>query len=112
MAGERVDLGPWKLPAPARTVKASGFVTWEDGSPAVGVVLQLIENTTRTQSLFLPHEVVTEADGHFSLPLWADRSYRFTARYKRKDATLIAAPALAVGAQPPPPVRIVVRRQE
>jgi hypothetical protein len=111
-AGERVDLGTWKLPAPARNVTASGFMTWEDGRPAVGVVLRLIENTIRTDSLFLTAEVTTEADGHFSMPLLAGRSYRFTAKYKGKDATLVVAPALAIGTQPPPPVRIVVRRHE
>jgi len=111
-AGERIDLGTWTLPAPARTVAASGFVTWEDGTPAVGVVLRLFENTRRTESLYLPAEVVTESDGHFSLPLLADRTYRFTARYKGKDATMVMAPALAIGAQPPAPLRIVVRRSK
>lgn len=111
-AGERIDLGLWKLPAPARTVAASGFVTWEDGTPAVGVVLRLIENTTRTESLYLPAEVVTESDGHFSLPVLADRTYRVTARYKGMDAMLVTAPALAIGTQSPPPLRIVARRSE
>jgi hypothetical protein len=109
-AGERVDLGTWKLPAPARTVNASGFATWEDGTPAAGLVLRLIENTTRTDSLFLPTQVTTEADGHFSLPLWADRRYRYTTRYKGEDLTLLGAPVLEIGAQPPPSVRIVLRR--
>ena len=54
-------------------------------------------------------DFVTEADGHFSLPLWADRTYRFTATYKLKDVTLVVAPTLTVGAQPPSPVRIVLR---
>ena len=111
-AGERIDLGTWKLPAPARIVSASGVATWEDGTPAPGVALRLIENTTRTDGLFLPTQVTTEADGHFSLSLWADRSYRFTATYKGRVATMVLAPALAIGDQPPPPVRIVVQRPQ
>lgn len=108
-AGERVDLGTWQLPGPAPSAVVSGVVEWEDGRPAANIEIRALDVTGERESNYQAGRAITEADGQFAIALWRGHRYRFVATSSQIDLMLVAAPALELGDQPPPSLRIVIR---
>jgi hypothetical protein len=107
-SGERIDLGTWRLPPPAPIVAVSGVVTWEDGRPATGVLVSALDQTG--VPLNAASHARSQTDGRFAMQLWQQRTYRFRAELEDGEPIFVAAPTLTIGADPPAPIRIVVRR--
>ena len=105
--GERVDIGDWRLPPPPPTVAVSGVVTWEDGRPAEGVRVHAVDAVNSWPEA---GTAVSGSDGQFTMQLWQQRTYRFKVSLADAEPIFVAAPTLTPGAEPPPPIRIVVRR--
>ena len=109
-AGQRVDLGALRLPEPARRLMVSGVATWEDGRPATAVRVVALDRTEGTASLRLTGDVLSEADGKFTIQLWPGRTYRLRAQYARRELTLVDGSTVKTDVQSRAPIRIVVRR--
>ena len=108
-AGERVDLGTWQLPGAAPAWVVSGVVEWEDQRPAANIEIRALDVTGERASNYQAGRAVSGADGRFVIALWQGHRYRFVATARQIDLMLVAAPALELGDQPPPPLRIVIR---
>jgi hypothetical protein len=106
-AGERVDIGTWRLPPSAPIVAVSGVVTWEDGRPAADVHVYALDSIAPGLEA---STAVSGPDGRFTIRLWQLRTYRFRAGLVDADPVFVAAPTLTLGAEAPAPIRIVVRR--
>ena len=108
-AGERVNLGTWQLPGPAPSWIVTGVVEWADGGPAANIEIRALDVTGERESNYQAGRAITEADGRFAISLWRGHRYRFVAASTQIELMLVAAPALELGDQPPPPLRVVIR---
>ena len=110
--GQTYDLGTWKLPPPLEVVKVQGTVVWQDGSPAAGIYVGAWDRTGNpVETARGAGGATAGADGRFAIELRRGRVYTFTARGKDPRVVLpVEAPRIETGAGPPPPIRIVIRR--
>ena len=111
--GERHDLGAMTLPPPRRPYQLTGTVTLEDGTPAPGVSVMLLD--PRRQWLVVAPPVDTDSSGTFSFLVHEGLSYVISAVYQGRDARGRRQTPTTVGplvvTQAPPPLRIVVQRR-
>ncbi len=106
--GQTADLGTWQMPPPLAAVRLAGVVTWNDGSPAVGVFVGVRDDIARAVG-----GARSDKEGRFVLELRQGRSYTFTttARDPQSGQLPVSAPRLDIGASAPDPVRIVIQRE-
>ena len=85
------------------------MVEWEDERPAANIEIRALDVTGARESDYQAGRAISEADGRFAIALWQGHRYRFVATSTQTELMLVAAPALELGDQPPPPLRIVIR---
>ena len=71
--GQVVDLGTLPLPAPLRVVKATGTVTWQDGSPAANFPV-FAQDLGPDGQRFGGASARSGADGRFTIDLLEGRT--------------------------------------
>jgi hypothetical protein len=109
--GQTVDLGTWQMPPPLAVVRITGMVTWNDGSPAVGVYVGVSDRTGNPVERARGAGGATSGQGgRFVLEVRQGRTYTFTASDRQSGQLPVSAPRLEIGAAPEP-VRIVIQRE-
>jgi hypothetical protein len=110
--GELHDLAPMTLPPARRPYRLTGTVTLEDGTPAAGVSVVLLD--VRRKWLDVAPPVETDGTGAFSLVVHEGLSYNVSASYPGRDARGRRRTPTQVGpiviTGEPAPLRIVVPR--
>jgi hypothetical protein len=93
--GERHDLAPMTLPPPRRSHQLPGTVILEDGTPAVGVTVVLLDAARKWFDVAPP--VNTDTNGAFSFVVHEGLSYIASAAYRGRDAQGQRQPATTIG---------------
>jgi hypothetical protein len=110
--GELHALEPMTLPPARRPYQLTGIVTSEDGTPAAGVLVDLLD-ASRTWLEAAP-PVETDGAGAFSFRVHEGLSYIVSASYRGRDARgqrrIPATVGPIVVTKEPAPLRIVVSR--
>lgn len=95
-----------RLPEPVPQVTLAGSAVWPDGTPAQGVEINVVEQTSYGRST-ADHQ--TGADGSFSFPALADGEYTVYAEYRFGGDGLIRSASVVVRASvDATPIRLVV----
>jgi hypothetical protein len=108
--GQTVDLGAFQLPSPLRVIKATGTVTWQDGSPAANLTVFAQDLGPDGQR---PAGASTRsgADGGFALDLLEGRTYTLTTpEFGPRDQVKLAVSPFRVR-EGMPPVLVVIPRE-
>jgi hypothetical protein len=112
--GQTIDLGAWQLPPPLVVVPLRGVITWSDGTPAAGLYVFLRDVTGNpVDSARGAGQGIADANGQFVVQVRRSRTYTFGVREgggPQSPWLRITAPRVAIGADPPEPIRIVVER--
>jgi hypothetical protein len=108
--GQSHDVGTWRLPPPLATVRVSGIVTWQDGTPAGKVFVSARDETgDRTELARGAGGATSGADGRFTVDLLEGRVYSFVARQGNGPLLPISAPRIESNG-PLEPIRIVIKK--
>ncbi len=94
--GQGVDLGRWMIPAPLAVIKATGTITWKDGTPARGVHVSLLDVGRNAESRACgAGGAMSGTDGRFVVDAREGRVYRLVAHAGGTGSFLtIAAPRI------------------
>jgi carboxypeptidase family protein len=107
--GQVVDLGQFMLPPPLSVVDVSGFVTWQDGTPAAGVYVSAWDVTGNPVERARGAGGSTAGrDGRFVIKLREGREYTFVARAGHGPLMRVSAPRIVAG-QDAQPVRVIIQ---